>query len=248
MYTVEFLAPLLHQRDKKMFNSQVMARSFIILPPPFSFPSLPCVLEEKLCRHIFSAGLHVQCVLQFSFEMREREREGGEMKARIKSERIVWAELCTATEGIRNPPKFPVQQKGRVQQAASSIVPPTSPGKNKFFSGLHAPGGSVFTGTHTHAFCERSCVSVWISVAFHLLFLHPFYGRCCCCCCYEINPRVVQQQPFYGHGTFLEFAQLCCVSPRRGKRRAARLCRPEKGNEKSTPFVMGTPARATSGQ
>jgi hypothetical protein len=190
MYTVEFSPFAARQRDKKMFNSQVMARSFIILPPPFSFPLSPCCWKKNFVDTFFS-GWPTRIVYYSSLLKCEREREGGEMKARIKSERIVWAELYTFMYGggrDPEPPQISSSTKGSGPASGFFNRPPHLSWKNKFCFLVYTRQGVPFLlehpHTHTHAFCERSCVSVWISVAFHLLFLHPFYGRCCCCCCY----------------------------------------------------------------
>jgi hypothetical protein len=153
MYTVEFSPFAARQRDKKMFNSQVMARSFIILPPPFSFPLSPCCWKKNFVDTFFS-GWPTRIVYYSSLLKCEREREGGEMKARIKSERIVWAELYTFMYGggrDPEPPQISSSTKGSGPVSGFFNRPPPSLlEKQILFSGLHAPGGSVFTGTPTH--------------------------------------------------------------------------------------------------
>lgn len=156
MYTVEFSPFAARQRDKKMFNSQVMARSFIILPPPFSFPLSPCCWKKNFVDTFFS-GWPTRIVYYSSLLKCERERErggGGEMKARIKSERIVWAELYTFMYGggrDPEPPQISSSTKGSGPASGFFNRPPISPGKTNFvFWSTRARGFRFYWNTHTH--------------------------------------------------------------------------------------------------
>lgn len=261
MYTVEFSPFAARQRDKKMFNSQVMARSFIILPPPFSFPLSPCCWKKNFVDTFFS-GWPTRIVYYSSLLKCERERERGgrnESKNKIRTNCVggIIYIYVRRRKGSGTPPNFQLNKRVGSSKRLLQSSPPISPGKTNFvFWSTRARGFRFYWNTHTHTHTPFVrgvvCLSGFRSLFICYFFTLSMAGVVVVVVIKSIRELYSSSSLFTGMGTFLEFAQLCCVPQEREKKSGASLPPGERqrkvnavcnGNTRARNFGTITPRR-----
>jgi hypothetical protein len=182
------------------------------------------------------------------------------MKARIKSERIVWAELYTFMYGggrDPEPPQISSSTKGSGPASGFFNRPPISPGKTNFvFWSTRARGFRFYWNTHTHTHTPFVrgvvCLSGFRSLFICYFFTLSMAGVVVVVVIKSIRELYSSSSLFTGMGTFLEFAQLCCVPQEREKKSGASLPPGERqrkvnavcnGNTRARNFGTITPRR-----
>lgn len=261
MYTVEFSPFAARQRDKKMFNSQVMARSFIILPPPFSFPLSPCCWKKNFVDTFF-CGWPTRIVYYSSLLKCERERERGgggrnESKNKIRTNCVggIIYIYVRRRKGSGTPPNFQLNKRVGSSKRLLQSSPHLS-WKNKFCFLVYTRQGVPFLleHTHTHTPFVRGvvCLSGFRSLFICYFFTLSMAGVVVVVVIKSIRELYSSSSLFTGMGTFLEFAQLCCVPQEREKKSGASLPPGERqrkvnavcnGNTRARNFGTITPRR-----